>query len=105
MNTLLRPTVLQISMGTWSPRMFGVIGSKQRQTPTFASHYRERFREYDVPGRRPVLLLRKHESNPTATSFADFAHSKEAKEIIEEMFVPYTDPEIEPHAVHSLMGQ
>ena len=55
--------------------------------------------------RRQVLLLRKHESNPTAASFADFAQSKEAKDIIEEMFVPYTSPEIEPHAVHSLMGQ
>ena len=56
--------------------------------------------------RRPVLLLRKHASNPTAASFADFAHSKEAKDIIEEMFVPYTDPEIEPHAVHSpMMGK
>jgi len=50
--------------------------------------------------RRPVLLLRKHESNPIAASFVDFAHSKEAKDIIEEMFVPYTDPEIEPHVVH-----
>lgn len=56
--------------------------------------------------RRPVLLLRKHASNPTAASFVDFAHSKEAKDIIEEMFVPYTDPEIEPHAVHSpMMGK
>jgi len=56
--------------------------------------------------RRPVLLLRKHEANPTAASFADFAHSKEAKDIIEEMFVPYTDPEIEPQTVHSpMMGK
>ena len=51
--------------------------------------------------RRPVLLLRKHESNPTTESFADFALSKEAKDIIEEMFVSYTAPETEPHAVHS----
>ena len=55
--------------------------------------------------RRPVLLLRKRESNPTAASFVDFAHSKEAKDIIEEMFVAYSGPEIEPHAVRSLMGQ
>lgn len=56
--------------------------------------------------RRPVLLLRKHASNPTIASFVNFAHSKEAKDIIEEMFVPYTDPEIEPHAVHSpMMGK
>jgi phosphate transport system substrate-binding protein len=51
--------------------------------------------------RRPVLLLRKRESNPTAESFADFARSKEAKDIIGEMFVSYTGPETEPHAVHS----
>lgn len=56
--------------------------------------------------RRPVLLLRKRESNPTAASFVDFAHSKEAKDIIEEMFVAYSGPEIEPQAVHSpVMGK
>lgn len=51
--------------------------------------------------RRPVLLLRKHETNPTAASFVDFARSKEAKDIIEEMFVSYTGPETDPHAVHA----
>jgi phosphate transport system substrate-binding protein len=51
--------------------------------------------------RRPVLLLRKHESNPTAESFAEFALSKEGQEIVEEMFAPYIDPETGPHAVHS----
>ncbi|HJT21949.1 MAG TPA: substrate-binding domain-containing protein [Nitrospira sp.] len=55
--------------------------------------------------RRPVLLLRKHESNPTAASFVDFSRSKEAKDIIEEMFVSYTDPETQPHAVHSSMRE
>src|SRR5689334_8686815 len=51
--------------------------------------------------RRPILLLRKHESNSTAASFVDFARSTEAKDIIEEMFVSYTGPETDPHAVHA----
>lgn len=51
--------------------------------------------------RRPVLLLRKHESNPTAESFAEFARSKEGQDIVEDMFAPYTGPEVGPHAVHS----
>lgn len=53
--------------------------------------------------RRPVLLLRKGESNSTVASFLDFAVSKEAKDIIEEMYVSYTGPENEAHAVHSSM--
>jgi phosphate transport system substrate-binding protein len=55
--------------------------------------------------RRPILLLRKHESNSTAASFVDFMRSKEAKDIIEEMFVFYTGSHSEPHAVHSSMGE
>ena len=55
--------------------------------------------------RRPVLLLRKDESNSTAASFVDFALSKEAKDIIEEMFVSYTGPETDTHAVHSSMRE
>lgn len=55
--------------------------------------------------RRPILLLRKHETNPTAASFVDFARSKEAKDIIEEMFVSYTGPETEPYAVHASMRE
>jgi phosphate transport system substrate-binding protein len=51
--------------------------------------------------RRPVLLLRKHESNPTTESFADFALSKEGQDIVEEMFVSYTSPETAPHAARS----
>jgi ABC-type phosphate transport system substrate-binding protein len=54
--------------------------------------------------RRPILLLRKSESNSTAASFVDFALSKAAKDIIEEMFVSYTGPDNEPHAVHSSMS-
>jgi phosphate transport system substrate-binding protein len=55
--------------------------------------------------RRPILLLRKHESNSTAASFVDFMRSKEAKDIIEEMFVFYTGSHNEPHAVHSSMSE
>ncbi len=55
--------------------------------------------------RRPILLLRKSESNSTAASFVDFALSKDAKEIIEEMFVSYTGTEGDAHAVHSSMSQ
>lgn len=51
--------------------------------------------------RRPVLLLRKYESNPTAVSFAEFALTKEGQDIVDEMFVPYTGPETRPHAVRS----
>ena len=40
--------------------------------------------------RRPVLLLRKHASNPTAESFARFALSQEGQDIVEDMFVPFT---------------
>ena len=53
--------------------------------------------------RRPVLLLRKDEANTTAASFVDFAVSNEAKDIIEEMYVSYTGPDHEPHAMRSLM--
>jgi phosphate transport system substrate-binding protein len=49
--------------------------------------------------RRPVLLLRKQESNPTAESFSEFARSKEGQDIIEEMFAPYTNPQTAPQAV------
>jgi phosphate transport system substrate-binding protein len=49
--------------------------------------------------RRPVLLLRKDKANATAASFVEFAVSREAKEIIDEMYVSYTGPEHEPHAV------
>lgn len=55
--------------------------------------------------RRPVLLLRRDEANFTATSFVDFAVSREAKDIIEEMYVSYTDPDHEPHTVHSSMRE
>ena len=53
--------------------------------------------------RRPVLLLRKDEANSTAASFVDFAVSNEAKDIIEEMYVSYTAPDHEPHAMRSSM--
>lgn len=53
--------------------------------------------------RRPVLLLRKDESNSTVASFLNFAASTEARDIIEEMYVSYTGPENEAHAVHSSM--
>ena len=43
--------------------------------------------------RRPVVLLRKDESNSTAASFVDFAVSREAMDIIEEMYVSSTGPE------------
>jgi ABC-type thiamine transport system substrate-binding protein len=55
--------------------------------------------------RRPILLLRKGESNSTAASFVDFALSKEAKDIIEEMFVSYTGPLNESHAMHSAIRE
>ena len=55
--------------------------------------------------RRPVLLLRKDKANATAASFVEFAVSREAKEIIEEMYVSYTGLEHEPHAVHSSMKE
>jgi phosphate transport system substrate-binding protein len=55
--------------------------------------------------RRPVLLLRKDKASPTAASFVDFAASSEAKDIIEEMYVSYSGPEHEPHAVHSSMRE
>ena len=53
--------------------------------------------------RRPILLLRKDESNATVASFLDFAVSKEAKAIIEEMYVSFTGPDNEAHSVHSSM--
>jgi phosphate transport system substrate-binding protein len=53
--------------------------------------------------RRPVLLLRKDDSNSTAASFVHFAASREAEDIIEEMYVSYTGTENEAHAVHSSM--
>lgn len=49
--------------------------------------------------RRPVLLLRKHETNPTAEAFSEFARSKEGQDIVEEMFAPYTNPQATPHPV------
>lgn len=55
--------------------------------------------------RRPVLLLRRDESNSTAASFVDFALSKEAKDIIEEMYVSYVGHENEAHAVHSSLRE
>jgi phosphate transport system substrate-binding protein len=55
--------------------------------------------------RRPILLLRRNESNSTAASFVDFALSKEAKDIIEEMFVSYTGVGNAPHTVHSSMSE
>ena len=55
--------------------------------------------------RRPILLLRKNESNSTAASFVDFALSNEAKDIIEEMFVSYTGAGNAPHTVHSSMRE
>ena len=55
--------------------------------------------------RRPILLLRKHESNSTAASFVDFMRSKEAKDIIEETFVSYTGAGNAPHTVHSSMRE
>jgi phosphate transport system substrate-binding protein len=55
--------------------------------------------------RRPILLLRKSESNSTAASFVDFALSQAAKAIIEEMFVSYTGPDNASHAVHSSMSE
>ena len=55
--------------------------------------------------RRPILLLRKHESNSTAASFVDFALSNEAKDIIEEMFVSNTGAGNAPHTVHSSMRE
>jgi phosphate transport system substrate-binding protein len=55
--------------------------------------------------RRPILLLRKSETNSTAASFVDFARSKEAQEIIEEMFVSYTGAGNAPHTVHSSMSK
>jgi len=55
--------------------------------------------------RRPILLLRKHESNSTAASFVDFALSNEAKDIIEETFVSYTGAGNAPHTVHSSMRE
>src|SRR5689334_7069546 len=55
--------------------------------------------------RRPILLLGKGEAKSTAASFVDFARSKEAKDIIEEMFVSYTGPDNEAHAVHSSMTE
>jgi phosphate transport system substrate-binding protein len=51
--------------------------------------------------RRPVLLLRKHDSNPTTESFVEFARSREGQAIVEEMFAPYIDPDAGPHAAHS----
>ena len=55
--------------------------------------------------RRPILLLRRNESNSTAASFVDFALSNEAKDIIEEMFVSYTGAGNAPHTVHSSMRE
>jgi phosphate transport system substrate-binding protein len=49
--------------------------------------------------RRPVLLLRKHESNPTAEAFSEFSRSKEGQDIVEEMFAVYTNPQTTPQAV------
>lgn len=40
----------------------------------------------------------------TAASFVEFAVSREAKDIIEEMYVSYT-PENEPHTEHSPMRE
>ena len=48
--------------------------------------------------RRPVLLLRRDDASSTVTAFVDFARSREAKDIIEEMFVFYAEPNTDPHA-------
>jgi phosphate transport system substrate-binding protein len=55
--------------------------------------------------RRPILLLRRNESNSTAASFVDFALSNEAKDIIEEMFVSYTGVGNAPQTMHSSMSE
>ena len=62
-------------------------------------------RDGRYPLRRPILLLRKDESNSTAASFVDFARSKEAKDIIEEMFVSYSGADAGPRAVRSSMRE
>ncbi len=43
--------------------------------------------------RRPVLLLKRKETNPAAEAFATFVISKEGQAILNEMFVSYTPPE------------
>jgi len=48
-------------------------------------------------------LLRKDDGDSTAASFVDFAVSKEAKDIIEEMYVSYIGPEPEPPPMQSSM--
>jgi phosphate transport system substrate-binding protein len=54
--------------------------------------------------RRSVLLLRKDDATSPAASFVEFAASREAKDIIEEMYVSYA-PESDAHAVHSPMRE
>jgi phosphate transport system substrate-binding protein len=51
--------------------------------------------------RRPVMLLRKHASNPTAEAFAEFALSQEGQDIVEDMFVSYLGAAAAPQAMRS----
>ena len=47
------------------------------------------------PLRRPVLLLKRKETNLAADAFAEFALSPEGQAILDEIFVPYVPPEME----------
>jgi len=47
------------------------------------------------PLRRPVLLLKRKETNLAADAFAEFALSPEGQAILDEIFVPYVPPEKE----------
>lgn len=51
--------------------------------------------------RRPVMLLRKHASNPTAEAFAEFALSQEGQDIVEDMFVSYLGAAAAPKVMRS----
>ncbi len=44
------------------------------------------------PLRRPVLLLKKQETNSAADAFAEFALSPEGQVIVDDLFVPYHPP-------------
>jgi hypothetical protein len=52
-----------------------------------------------------MITTHLHELGPLdiVASFREFAVSKEAKDIIEEMYVAYIGPDNEAHAVHSSM--
>jgi len=47
------------------------------------------------PLRRPVLLLKRKETNLAADAFAEFALSPEGQAILDGIFVPYVPPEKE----------